>query len=155
MRAKLSASPTTRRSVIPYHATPYLTTPHHTTPRHATPRHATPHHTHIVVVQAKSLSTRQRVYLSRIVVAVATKDRNGILELAKESPFRTKYNDPDAMVSARWTGGILLAQSQRIPPAPIRPNQSHSTSIHLALHPALHPPFSGEVYKCGLGGRAG
>jgi len=59
--------------------------------------------------QAKELTTKQRVYLSRVVVAVARKDRAAILELAKESPFRTKYNNPDAMVkytSVVWEGEL-------------------------------------------------
>ena len=59
--------------------------------------------------QAKELSTKQRIYLCRIVVAVATRDHDEILELAKESPFRTKHNNREAMIkytSVVWEGHL-------------------------------------------------
>jgi len=59
--------------------------------------------------QAKELTTAQRVYLARIVVAVATKDDEEILELAKLSPFRTKYGSREAMIkytSVVWEGHL-------------------------------------------------
>lgn len=74
--------------------------------------------------QAKELSTKQRIYLCRMVVAVANSDQKEILELAKASPFKTKHNNPDALIrytTVVWEGQLhQLEELVPIPPPPLR-----------------------------------
>ena len=70
--------------------------------------------------QAKELSRQQRAVIARQVIAVATGDEQAMLEIARASKFRTKKNDPKAIIRYTrftWEGSLReLAKLNKVDP---------------------------------------
>ena len=71
--------------------------------------------------QAKRLTREQRLAVARQVVAVASGDDDGLLEQIQKTKFRTKGNDPKALVKYTklvWQGSLVelgrLAESHPV-----------------------------------------